>query len=357
MHFFKSLVATSFIVIAMSAAGAIEVDKDASIKDTKTTIMGINHIGLSVKNLDQALSFYQRASRFELIKREKVFANKNADALFGGENLQYEVATLKAPNMLFELTEFAINKDTRLSDTPVQGPGMTHTCFQSSEADPGYAKFAKTGTRFITPGDGPVDLGGYGVTYAYGYDPEGNMFELEQLDGTVLARAGYDNAWHEQGYSMWMSQVAFATTNIENLMGFYQKVLGIKPYRTAHIVNNPKVDRIANMTNSELLGGWFKLNDKSKVMEFWQFNSPKTEIYQGKRKATDLGYSYSLEVGDIQQEYKRLKSLGVEFISTPQRVGEFWQVYTRDIDGNIFSLRQAVEANSQYSIVSFDIPG
>ena len=29
---------------------------------------------------------------------------------------------------------------------------------------------------------GRIDLGGYGVTYAYGYDPEGNMFEMEQLD-------------------------------------------------------------------------------------------------------------------------------------------------------------------------------
>jgi catechol 2,3-dioxygenase-like lactoylglutathione lyase family enzyme len=357
MHFFKSLVATSSIIIAMSVAGAIEVDKDASIKDTQTSIMGINHIGLSVKNLDQALSFYQRASGFELIKREKVFANKNADALFGGENLQYEVATLKAPNMLFELTEFAINKNTRLSDTPVQGPGMTHTCFQSPEADPGYTKFAKAGTRFVTTGDGPVDIGGYGVTYAYGYDPEGNMFELEQLDGTVLARAGYDDAWQTHGFSMWMSQVSLATPDIDKLMGFYQKVLGIKPYRTTHVSNNPKIDSIANFANTDLDGGWFKLNDKSKVMEFWQFNSPKTEIYQGKRKATDLGYSYSFEVRDIQQEYKRLKSLGVEFISTPQRVGEFWQVYARDIDGNIFSLRQAVEPNSPYSIVSFDIPG
>ncbi|MDP5030392.1 VOC family protein [Paraglaciecola sp.] len=357
MHFFKNLIAVSAILIAMSDAAAIEVDKDASINDTSTTIMGINHIGLSVKNLDQALAFYQRATGFELIKREKVFANKNADVLWGGEDLQYEVATLKAPNMLFEITEFALNKNVRLTDMPVQGPGMTHTCFQSPEVSPGYTKFVKAGTRMITKGNIPVDIGGYGVTYAYGYDPEGNIFELEQLDGAVLTRAGYDKVWQAQGYNMWMSQVSFATADIDNLMGFYEKVLGFKPYRTNHVTNNPKVDSIANISNGDMLAGWFKLNDKSKVMEFWQFKTPKTEHFIGTRKATDLGYSYSLEVGNIQQEYERLVSLGVDFISNPQRVGEFFQAYARDVDGNIFSLRQAVDAKSQYSIVSFDIPG
>jgi predicted enzyme related to lactoylglutathione lyase len=71
----------------------------------------------------------------------------------------------------------------------------------------------------------------------------------------------------------------------------------------------------------------------------------------------DLGYSYSLEVADIQKEYQRLMSLGVDLISAPQQVGEFWQMYARDVDGNIFSLRQVIQANSNYSIVSFELPG
>lgn len=357
MHFIKSLAAAISLSVNFASAYAMEIDKTASIKDTKTSIMGINHIALSVKNLDQALAFYQKATGFEVIKREKVFANSYSDALYGGESLQYEVATLKAPNMLFELTEFAINKQVRLTDMQVQGPGITHTCFQSPQPESGYTKFIDAGARLITPGNQPVDLGGYGVTYAYAYDPEGNMFEMEQLDGEILARSGYDASWQEWDQLMWMTQVAFATPDIEKLMSFYQDVLGIKPYRKADIVKHPKLDRIVNFTDSELLGGWFKMGGKSKMMEFWQFKSPTTERFKGTRKATDLGYSYSLEVGDIQQEYQRLLSLGVDFISAPQRVGGFWQVYARDIDGNIFSLRQIIEANSNYSIVNFDMPG
>ena len=356
MHFFKSLAVIS-LSMTISPAGAIEIDKTATIKDTKTTIMGINHIGLSVKNLDQALAFYKQATGFELIKREKVFANSHSDALYGGESLEYEVATLKAPNMLFELTEFSINKEVRLSDMPAQGPGMTHTCFQSPVSESGYDKFVAAGARLVTPGNTPVDLGGYGVTYAYGYDPEGNMFEMEQLDGEILARVGYDNAWQEWDQPMWMTQVAFATPDIEKLMGFYQDVLGIKPYRKAEITKNPKIDRVTGLTDSDVLAGWFKMNEQSKMMEFWQFKTPKTEVFTGQRKASDLGYSYSLEVSDIQKEYQRLMSLGVDLISAPQQVGGFWQMYARDLDGNIFSMRQVIEANSNYSIVSFDLPG
>lgn len=346
-----------FIAFFATSLQAIDIDKNASIKDTKTSIKGINHIGLSVKNLDQALAFYQKATGFELVKREKVFANKHSDTLYGKQGVEYEVATLKAPNMLFELIAFNHNKNIRLVDKAAIGPGMTHTCFQSPSEESAYDKFVAAGARLLTPGNKPVDLGGYGVTYAYAYDPEGNMFEIEELDGPVLARAGYDEVWKQWDQKMWMTQVAFATPDIEKLMGFYEKVLGIKPYRVADIKNNTKIDEIVNNKNTEMLGGWFRMNDSSKMMEFWQFKSPLSTPFIGTRSVTDLGYTYSLEVDDIQAEYKRLLSLDVDFISEPQMVGGFWQVYARDIDGNIFSLREVPQGSENYSIKNFTLPG
>lgn len=355
MQLYQLIVLVGAFVLNNGNVNAITIDKSASIKDTKTTIMGINHVGLSVKNLEQALAFYQKATGFELIKRHKVFSNKKADALFAVENIIYEVAVLKAPNMLFELTEFAANKNLKLTDMPVQGPGMTHTCFQSTSNDPAYNRFVDAGTRLISLGDEPIDLGGYGVTYAYGYDPEGNMFEMEQLDGAVLKRSGYDNEWRDLGYTTWMSQVALVTPNIDKLMAFYERVLGFKAYRTAELANKTTIDQITNIANAKMKGGWFKLNSKSKVMEFWQFQNPETKAFVGERKPSDLGYSYSLEVGDIQLEYQRLITLGVDFISKPQKVGEFWQVFARDPDSNIFSLRQVINKDSSYSVKNFAI--
>jgi len=355
MRNFTKLLSLVALLTVCWQANAIEVNKVANIRDTTTSILGVNHIALSVKNLDEVLAFYQRATDFELVRREKISQNKDADTLFGHPDISYEVAVLKAPNMLFELTEFTNNKDARVSQMPAQGPGMTHTCFQSPSDDPGWDKFIKAGAEPLSRGGHPIDLGGYGITYGYAYDPEGNMIELEQLDAKVLSRAGYDKTWKDLDEVMWMSQVALVTHDIEGLMAFYQKVLGIQPYRTAEVVDNERLDEIADIDDMHILGGWFRMNETSKVMEFWQYISPETPEFKGERDVTELGYSFSLEVSDIQKEYQRLSSLGLEFVSEPVKLGDFLQAYTRDLDGNIFSLRQAVDVDSEYSVRKMDI--
>lgn len=342
-------------LVVASQGSARELNPKASILDTTAGVMGINHIGLSVKDLDKALAFYQQASGFELVRREKITANPAADKLFARDNVAYEVAVLKAPNMLFELTEFSHNADAISQRMPAQGPGMTHTCFQSPMDESGFDKFVKAGADVLSRYDQPVDLGGYGVTYAYAYDPEGNMIELEQLDGELLKRAGYDMSWQELDESLWMSQVALATHDITALMAFYEKILAFEPYRLADLSENERADEIADIDNLHILGGWFRMNKTSKVIEIWQYINPVTPEFEATREVTDLGYSFSIEVDDIQQEYQRMRDLGVEFVSEPVQLGDFWQVYARDLDGNIFSLRQLAEgADARYSVRQMD---
>jgi catechol 2,3-dioxygenase-like lactoylglutathione lyase family enzyme len=332
----------------------MEVNPAASIRDTTTSILGLNHIGLSVKDLDKILAFYQEATDFELVSRERVAQNEDADLLFGHPGIVYEVAVLKAPNMLFELIEFNHNENATTERMPPQGPGMTHTCFQSPSGDPGWDKFMKADALPLSRGGEPIDLGGYGVTYGYAYDPEGNMMELEQLDGDILSHSGYDETWKDRGKVMWMSQVALVTHDIEALMGFYQGVLGFQPYRQASLADNVKADEIADIDNLHLKGGWFKMSETSKVLELWQYINPVTPQFKGERNITALGYSFSLEVSDIQQEFERLTDLGVEFVSKPVMLGGFWQAYARDLDGNIFSLRQAIDVDSGLSVRQLD---
>jgi len=334
---------------------AIDIREDANIKDTTTTIIGLNHIGLSVKNLDKVLAFYQQSTGFELIRRDTITGSKAANTLFGRQDIRYEVAVLKAPNMLFELVEFSHNQSQPLKHMPPEGPGMTHTCFQTPSSDPGYSKFLKAGAELLSRGDGPVDIGGYGVTYAYAYDPEGNMVELEQLDGSVLSRVGYDKTWQDLGEDMWMSQVALVTHDLESTAAFYQNVLGFQPYRKADVSGNTKFDDITNIDNLHLKATWFRLSQTSKVLEIWEYVKPATPKFEGVRDVTALGYSFSLEVTDIQAEYQRLSKMGVDFVGEPVKLGEFWQVYARDLDSNIFSLRQVVDPNSAHSVRALDV--
>ena len=108
--------------------------------------MGVNHIGLSVKDLDRTLAFYQNVSGFELVSRQSVGNSDAADQLFGVEGVAYEIAVLEAPNMLFEFIEFEHNADKPLRKMPVNGPGMTHTRFQSASNDSGM-KISATPAR------------------------------------------------------------------------------------------------------------------------------------------------------------------------------------------------------------------
>ena len=314
-----------------------------TIIESPTTIIGFNHIGLSVNNLDNMLDFYQRATNFELIKREKIYQNSAANALFNQDSISYEVAILKSPNMLLELTEFNNNTDTLIEKMPPYGPGMTHTCYQSAASNSGYNKFVQAGVDLLSRGEEPIDLGGYGVTYAYAHDPEGNMLELEQMSSLVIwLKIGKD--WSDKK-KMWMTQVGIMTPNIERLTSFYKEVLEIEPYRVGSYPPSEAGAKIIDLDGVPMKGAWFMLDGKEKKLELFQYEAPHaTPNTNYKRKPTDLGYAYSFEVLDIQKEYQRLKSKGVDFLSAPQQLDAFWIVYANDIDGNVFSLRQAIDS-------------
>ena len=65
---FSSLLLSSATVLLISTqALAYEIDPDATISDSPATLMGVNHIGLSVRDLDASLDFYQRASGFKAV--------------------------------------------------------------------------------------------------------------------------------------------------------------------------------------------------------------------------------------------------------------------------------------------------
>jgi len=350
----KLLISVVSSVLFATQAIAYEIEPDASISDSPTSLLGVNHIGLSVRDLDASLDFYQTAADFKLVRRETVRGNSAADTLFGRENVEYEIAVLEAPNMLFELIEFSHNRDQPVSKMPVQGPGMTHTCFQSPAHLSGYDKFKNAGAEMLSRGDGPVDLLGQGVTYAYAYDPEGNMLELEQLDFNVLGGDPRKPEWVEEGLDMWMTQVALVTHDIERLTNYYSEIMGFNPYRAADIADRVTFDDATGIDDVALKVVFFRMAQRTKSMEFWQYVKPETPQFMENRDSTALGYSYSIEVADIQAEYARMAGLGVEFVSEPVLLGDFWQVYANDIDGNVFALRQWVDPDSPWSVPNLE---
>lgn len=326
------------------------INPKPTIAESPTSIIGFNHVGITVLDLDKMLAFYQNATGFELLEKTSVSQNAAADQLYGQEGISYEIAVLKGPNLFLELVEFTNQEDSVISKMPPQGPGMTHTCYQSAASDSGYDKFKAAGVEMLSRGDGPVELGNYGVSYAYAYDPEGNMLELEQMSDFVI-RLSIGQKWAKQN-ALWMTQVAILSPEIERLTDFYQTVFEIEPYRVGLYKDNPAFGEVADLDSLSFKAAWFMLDGRGKKLELMEYQPPHaTPNTHYKRRPTDLGYTYSLEVLDIEEEYARLKAVGVDFISAPQRVGHFWMTYAHDIDGNVFSLRQATDP--RFSLAQF----
>lgn len=330
-----------------------QTDPSARLSDSPTSIMGFNHIGISVKNLDEMVAFYQKATPFEIVKREKVKQHAHADEIYAREGVAYERVTFKAPNMLLELTAYANQQDAVPTKMLPQGPGMTHTCYQSPAWKSGYDQFKAAEIELLSRGKEAIDLGGYGVTYAYGYDPEGNLLEMEQMEQGFMKQAGMDSTWVQQ-HDMWMTQVAILSPDLKKIADFYKAILGFLPNRLATLENRERLDDIVDQDQVSLDATWFKMDGHGKMVELMQYQHPVTSSQLSKKDPTDLGYTFSLEVKDIQQEYQRMKKLGVEFLSEPQILGEFIRVFAHDIDGNVFSLRQAVSKASGYSLQNFN---
>lgn len=327
----------------LASAKDWQVDKTAKLENSPTGIVAVEGVRLSVRNLDAMLDFYQSASGFQVLQRGRIEASPATAALFG-QTGGHDFAILESPTMRLELVQFDGAAQKSLPKLPVYGPGMTHTCYQSKSVDGVYRKFVDAGAKVISRGDEPVDLAGYGVRYAYALDPEGNMLELEEVEPERLQQSGYDSNWKARDAVVWMTQVALVTHDLDRLTGFYADLLGINPYRNGKYSGNPRFDDVVDIDGLALQAAWFRMDDRNKVIEIWQYDSPQTPAKSAPSQPTDLGYSFTLIVRNLEAEVKRLQKSGVRFVSAPQQVGDALMVFAWDIDGNVFALKQNLSA-------------
>jgi catechol 2,3-dioxygenase-like lactoylglutathione lyase family enzyme len=251
------------------------------------TVKGIHHVCLSVTDLDRSLAFYQAATSLEVA--------------VGSRDEPGEVATLRGPNCSLELIEFPRARRPSV-DMPVQGPGITHVCYQSATVDDVYGSFLAAGATPVSRGTEPVDLGGYGVYYAYARDPDGIMFEVEHLD-----RPEFEG-------DFWIAHVALASPDLDRLVDFYRTLLGIEPYRRSELIEGPQFDAVAGIDGVRLRAAWFGVGNM--ILELWQYLHPPPGGRAEPRGPERIGYNtIAFEVDDLVDE-----------------------VHTRDPDGNLISL-------------------
>ncbi len=185
----KKILYTSVVLLIILGGALVyyihgRLEPTPRISSSPTSIIGFNHIGISVKNLDKMVQFYQEATGYEIIDRYGLSNDIRANKLYGQDSLVLNKVILKGPNMLLELISFDHKQTASIEKMKPEGPGMTHTCYQSHPDRPTYDSFSEAGIDMLTRGSEPVE--GLGVSYAYGYDPEGNMVELEEMSWKLI---------------------------------------------------------------------------------------------------------------------------------------------------------------------------
>lgn len=312
-----------------------EFFRPESLGDTR--IKGVRFIGKTVSDIDQTIAFYKQSVPFELVKRYRVPASELFHpGMLKDQHGEVEVALIQTATVFVNLVDFDPEAKEPPYAKPVIGPGYTHICFQSPATDPALPKFQQAGLEMVSR-NAPVDLGGYGVTYAYGRDPDGTMIENETVDRPRRT----DQAW--------ITHIGGATSDVDRMVAFYTKLIGYGARRRGEYSNFKRMDDVAGIDGLEVRSSWFALRNLE--IEFWEYKKPATPVRDQPAKVDQIGYNMTaFEVTDADAEAVRLRKLGIRTIGSA-KINQGWKIYyAYDPDGNVISIQQNISAPKSHSI-------
>lgn len=144
-------------------------------------ITALDHMALSVRDLDRSLAFYRDLLGMEVIRVLDCPPSGRLGDVVGMPGCAARIAHLQKGRVMVELFEYrsprgeAIPADRKQADL-----GWTHLGFASSDARGDYAELKARGVRFIGE---PLEFRP-GVWIVYFYGPDGEVCELRQTPET-----------------------------------------------------------------------------------------------------------------------------------------------------------------------------
>lgn len=313
-------------------------------------IKGLRHIGITVSDIDDTVAFYSSAVPYEIVDRRRIPASAFPAEIMTKRSGEVELAVIRTPTIFIQLLDMDPDSKAAAVRRPVIGPGYTHICFQSPSTAPKYERFKAIGLDMLSRGEGPVDLGGYGVTYAYGFDPDGTMIEMEHLTPELIAAQG-DLGRKRSEHPAWPTHIANVPGDKARMVKFYTAVLGYGPRREMPPTKRATFDDVVDIDDIEISASWFEVGNFE--LEFWHYHQPKTPLVYAMRMLDTIGYnSIVFEVTDLSGTIARLETDGVEFAGATFEL-DGWKVrYARDPEGNLLAFQQRDTAQQDRSIDS-----
>jgi glyoxylase I family protein len=139
--------------------------------------VGIHHVAVNVRDFDRMFRFYHDAFGFEPCRGEFNWQDEpRIDHIIDVPNSAARSVMLKAGNCYVELFEYSAPPPESTRPLRPYDKGYTHLCMETDNMEEDFKHLLNCGMTcggrdFIEMND---------VKTIYGYDPEGNIIELQQ---------------------------------------------------------------------------------------------------------------------------------------------------------------------------------
>ena len=140
-------------------------------------ITSINHVAVSVADLERSLTFYRDLIGLEVVRILDCPPEVRLGEVVGMPGCAARIAHLKIGNDMLELFEYLDPRGRPIpTDRKQADNGWIHIGFASSDARGDYARLKASGVRFIGE---PVEFRP-NVWIVYFHGPDGEVCELKQ---------------------------------------------------------------------------------------------------------------------------------------------------------------------------------
>ena len=136
----------------------------------------MNHVGITVADLDASLAFYCEVLGFELGFRTRA-TGKWFDTLTRNDGADIEIAMLRLAEFTLQLVQYHASGGTALP-LAHHNVGNPHLCIEVDDFDARHHRISTLGLHDPTP---IVDIMGTGMRSFYVHAPDGVPVELLQI--------------------------------------------------------------------------------------------------------------------------------------------------------------------------------
>jgi catechol 2,3-dioxygenase-like lactoylglutathione lyase family enzyme len=148
--------------------------------------MDVDHMSITVSNLDRSIEFYQRCFGFRVLsKNEYDVGNLVSMGLTGVRMRVAHLTSTNGPDV--EFIEYVSPRGEHRPSMTTNNVGTPHLAFFSEDIDADYARLVQEGARFNAPPGGSRDAP---LRSIYGFDPDGIPFEIVQRPGQKPLSSG-----------------------------------------------------------------------------------------------------------------------------------------------------------------------